>query len=267
MEMGAFPFELDLFLSGYDGPAWATEPFRHRSGWLMLSEARMMTAFGEHRRHLVAAVSDNGESYLPHVAARLLDMPASRPRDAESYPPAELDDATDAAYWDFLGTVDLQCLGQLTEKQEAVERRIALFEADCAAFEKKIAQTVRDLRAERRRGGLTVASAADIDAQLARLSDMPGELAMGMRRKTETLRHETDDLELAVMEGLTDHGDVMQLCIIRWCARSRGWRSADVRLPSPRPLRFVADAFMAAVDGRTLESVAAMRIFRNEQEE
>ncbi len=266
METGAFPFELDLFLADYDGPAWAAAPFRHRSGWLMLSEARMETPFGEYRRPLVAAISDHGEVYYPHVAARLLDMPASRPRDAESYPPAELDDAMDAAYWDFLGTVDLIALRQLSDAAEAQDRRIAQFEAECAALEAKMGARQRLLRQRRRNPDAAAADRADIDASLRRLDEMADELRVGMRRNVRFLRTETEDLEQAVLEGITDHGELEPLCVLRWCARAGGWRSADIRLPPPRHLRFVADAFMAAVDGRSTERLAAMRIFRSEQE-
>lgn len=266
METGVFPFELDLFLADYDGPAWAVAPFRHRSGWLMLSEARLETAFGEHRRLLTAAVSDHGEVYYPHVAARLLDMPASRPRDAASYPPEALDAAMDAAYWDFLGTVDLMSLRQLAEAQEDQESRLAAFERECAALEAKIGARQRLLRQERRSASLMPETQLEIEARLRRLDDMLDELRIGLRAKARAMRAETEALEEDVLAGLTDYGDVLPLAVLRWCARPGGWRSAEVRLPESRPFHFVADAFRSAVDGRSTERLAMMRVFESEQE-
>lgn len=107
LEFGIFPVAVNIYLEGYDGPTWEVSPFRHRSGWLMMSEARMVMPFGTWRRPLVAAVSDQGEVYPPWIAARLLDMPMSLPKDAEYDPPDQLEEVMDGLYWDFLGQIDV----------------------------------------------------------------------------------------------------------------------------------------------------------------
>jgi len=183
LDVGLCPVEVDIFLNAYDGPRWEIAPFRHRAGWLIVSEARMMMPFAVHSRFLVAAVSDHGETYPPGIAARILDIPTSLPRDAECDPPEELEDAMDALYWDFLGTTDLENLRYLQDAEAQATAKIHAFEAECVALEAKIWARVRALRAERRRDGLDDGQRDEIDARLNRLLAMPDELAHGLRRR------------------------------------------------------------------------------------
>jgi hypothetical protein len=265
-DIGDFPVELDFYLAAYDGPQWEMSPFRHRSGWLMLAEASVMTPFGERSAMLVAAVSDHGEMYHPHVAARLLDAPTSLPRDAECEPDSDLEEAMDAAFWDFLGTVDLESLRLLEDAQNAVDNRIAAFERECAAFETKLWTAIRLLRAERRSHALTEARRAEIEARLNRYLDMPGELALGMRQRVREMREETEELESAVMSSLGEPGELTQRCKLRWRARSGAPRYGDIRLGAPRDWELTRHEWHQGLSGQTLERIGQRRILRFERD-
>lgn len=230
LEFGVFPVAVNIYLGGYDGPAWNTAPFRHRSGWLMVSEARMVMPFGTWRRPLLAAISDHGEVYPPWIAARLLDMPMSLPRDAECEPPDQLEEVMDGLFWDFLGRMDRENLRFLEEEQERRDARIREFEDRCAAFVTKLWAAIRSLRAERRREGLSAARQIEIDARLKRLLEMPDELASGMRERIAEMRRETEALEEVVLSSLADHGEIEPLFVIHWTARSQR-RGMAIQLP------------------------------------
>jgi hypothetical protein len=267
LDIVAFPVEVDVFLWAYDGPAWELASFRHRSGWLMVAQARMVTSFAERSRTLVAAISDHGEVYAPHVAARLFDVPSSFPRDAECDPPEELKAAMEALYWDFLGAMDLENLRLLQDAEERTAERISAFEAECASFERKLTAAIRELRRERRRDDLTEARRAEIEARLKRLDDMPGELAMGMRQRIAEMRRETEELEAAVLTALEDHAEIEHCYTARWRSRSRRTRRDDIRLPETRELNFLIDPWLAGMDRPTLEQIAETRVFRNERDD
>ncbi|MGD0639497.1 MAG: hypothetical protein ABSC22_02005 [Roseiarcus sp.] len=263
----AFPVEVDLALFAYDGPGWEVAPFRHRSGWLAFGRAYAETAFGDREAILVAAVSDHGETYGTTAAARLLELPASFPRLAEDDPPESVEEALDNAYWDFLGAVDLDCLRLLGEAQDALDERIRGYEAECTRFELEIWASIRTLRKERRALPAQAPERGDIDLRIEGLESMADDLALERRHVTTRMRHEIEGLEEAVLSGLTDKCEFEHMGLVRWRARSRVSSLDDLWLPSARGQQFTVDAWNARVAGQTFERVAAMRVFRFEQDE
>ncbi len=145
-DFGLFPVAVDIYPQGYEGPAREAATFRHRSGWLMVSEARMVMPFGTWRRPLVACISDHGEVYPPSIAARLLAMPTSLPKDAEADPPELLDEMMDALYWDFLGAMDGENLRYLQDAEEHNEKKLRDFGERSFLVEEKFAVHMRELR-------------------------------------------------------------------------------------------------------------------------
>jgi hypothetical protein len=263
----AYPIEVDLLLHAYDGPGWAVAPFRHRAGWLLVAEARRMTPFGMRSATLIAAVSDQGEVLPPALAARILDIPTSLPRDAECDAPSELDDAFDDAHLAFCERLDADLLGELEDAQAKVDARIRSFWAECAAFERKLSGAIRELRRKRLRDDPTAEELAAIETRLARLAEMSDELGLGMRRRTAEIRAETDELEAAVFEALEDHGEVEPLHVLRWRARRGGRACGDWRLSDRRETGLTLHLWSNPASGRTLDDIAAMRIFRHERDE
>jgi hypothetical protein len=241
-EFGIFPVAVDIYLEGYEGRPWETAPFRHRSGWLMVSEARMVMPFGTWRRPLIACISDQGEVYAPSIAARLLAVPISLPKDPEIDPPEALEEAMDALYWDFLGAMDLENMRYLHDAEERVEGKIQIFEAQCAGFERKLFAIIRELRSERRREGVADARREAVDAHLKRLGEMLDELAHGMRLRAGEMRRETEELEKVIFSSLTDHGEIEHLYTVHWTAR-RGRRGMTLRFPLFQEEPYSAEAW------------------------
>lgn len=241
-DFGIFPLAVNIYLGGYDGPAWNVSPFRYRSGWLMVSEASMVTPFWTRRRQLIAAISEHGEVYPPWIAARLLQMPMSLPKDAECDPPDQLEEVMDGLYWDFLGRTDQESLRLLQEEQECVDAKIRDFEARCATFEDKVWAAIRSLRAERRQDGLSALRRIEIDNQLKRLLEMPDELALGMMQRVAEMRRATDSLEEDVFSSLADHGEIETTYVLHWTARSHR-RGMSIRLPVFQEEAYSAEAW------------------------
>lgn len=229
-DFGTFPVAVDVYPEGYDGPAREVTPFRYRSGWLMVSEARMMMLFCTWRRPLVACISDHGEVFPPSIAARLLAMPTSLPKDAEADPPEALEKMTDGLYWDFLGAMDQENLRYLQEAEERTEKKLRDFEERSFLVEKKLAAHVRELRQERRCGETHPERRVEIDAMLARLEAIGEQFAVNMREYMSTLREENGELEKTIFSALTDHGEVEHLYTIHWTVRRNRWGMA-LRFP------------------------------------
>jgi hypothetical protein len=229
-DFGIYPVAVSLYLGGYDGPAGHVAPFRHRSGWLALSEARLAMPFGTWQRPLITAISDHGEIYAPWIAARLLQLPMSQPEEAGCEPPEQLEEAMDGLYWDFLGQMDRQNLRFFEEEQERRDAEIRKFEERCSALEARLATAIRAARKERRSTQLCEAGRAESDSRLDRFLAMQDALAVAMRQRVGEMRRDTEDLERAVLSSLTRYGSVEPRLTIRWTARSHR-RGMDIRLP------------------------------------
>jgi len=267
LDIGAFPVELDVCLDGYSGRWREIEPFRHRSGWLMVSEASMVMPFGVWRRQLYACVSDHDEVYSPWLAGQLLALPIANIRDAEHVPPQVLEEITDDLYWDFLGSVDLKNLHYLEENAEQQAEKLADFERRCRALIDKVDDRTRDLRRELRRG-VNEARRAEIAGRIARYSGMIDQLTQALRQKATAIRGETEELEDAVFSALTDFGEVEHLFTVRWRARTLalGLRG-DTRLSQARIAGLTIHSWHAGLSERTLDRVAMMRVFRHETDD
>jgi hypothetical protein len=262
-DFGAVPVCVDVFPDGYNGPMRETYPFRHRAGWLMVSEARLLLPFARQTQMLLACVTDHCEILAPTVAARLFGMPTSLPVPSDFEPPDSLTDISDALFWDFLGTADLENLRLLEETQETTATKIAEFESRCRALDEKIAAQARALRAERRRSDVRSERRGVLDEALSRLSRLADELPLGMRARLAALRGETEDLETAVMEGLTDPGEVEMLYVVRWEVKSLRGRMR-VNLPIFQEEPYSADgggrSAHPSLEGESiLDAVAAIR--------
>ena len=241
-DFGIFPVAVDVYLGAFEGTKWAASPFRHRAGWLMVSEARMVMPFGTWRRPLVAAISDHGEVYPSSRAMRLLQMPMSLPMDAQCYPPDQLDEAMNRLYRDFLKRMEVKSLHALQEAQELTDAKIRNFVAHCASIEADIWRTIRTLRSERRKCDFPSTRRAKIDTRLRRLLECPDQLVLGMRSHIGKMRQETKALEDAVMSTPVGRGEIEHLLTIRWTARSQQ-RGMTIHLPIFQEEPYSADSW------------------------
>jgi hypothetical protein len=241
-DFGIFPLAVSIDLDDYDGPAWHVAPFRHRSGWLMASEATMETPFGIQRRQLVAAISERNEVYPPWIAAQLLQMPMSLPMEAECEPPDQLEEVMDGLYWDFLGRTDGESLGLLMQHQERNDAKIRNFERQCAGLENSLWAAARALRRECRQEDISAVRRDEVARQLDHLFEMRDELALRMTQGVAEMRLEMDTLEEEVFSSLTSHGEVETACVLHWTTRSRR-RGTSIHLPVFQEESYSADAW------------------------
>ena len=244
-EFGIFPVAVNLYLGGYDGPARETQPFRYRSGWVMVCEARMVMPFGTWRRPLVAAISDHGEVYSPSVAARLFEIPVSYPKCAESDPPEELAEIMDGLYWDFLGRVDSENLRMMQEEDERTDQKIHRLETRCAEVEAELWVAIRALRAEMRSAAVTAERRAQIEQKLALLLEYPELIARSLRVSIAMLRDEMDRLRDAILASQTEECEIETLFTVHWTARGHR-RGMTIRFPMFQEENYSAEAWRSA---------------------
>jgi len=247
VEFGSTPVALDIYLEGYEGPSWETSPFRHRSGWLMVSEARFSMPFITWRQVLVACVTDQGEEFPPSVASRLFRMPTSLPRQSDHDPPEELEEVTERLYGEFLRRTDHDNLLYLEEEAERAEIKLQRFEMRCRGLQNKIDAAVRRLRAERRRS-VDSGQRDEIDAKLHRLSAMADQLATSFRRRAAEIRAETDDVVSAVLAAHGRCGRLDHLYTISWHARSSRARPR-LKLPLFQEEPWSVEAWRNRIEG------------------
>ena len=208
----------------------------------MVSEARMVMPFVTWRRPLIACVSDHGEVYPPTVAARLLAMPTSLPKDAEDVPPETLEEVTDALYWDFLGEMDGENLRYLQETEELTEKKLQDFEWRSLLVERKLALHIRELRRERRCADTYPKRRIEIDAILTRLKVIGDKFMVDVRSYISALRAENDELREVIYSALSDHGELEHLYTIHWTVRQNR-QGMTFRLPVFQEEPFSAEAW------------------------
>lgn len=229
VEFGSTPVALDIYPEGYEGPSWETSPFRHRTGWLMVSEAWFPMPFITWRQVLVACVTDQGEEFPPSIASRLFRMPTSLPRPADHDPPEELEEITERLYEDFLHRTNHDNLLYLEEAADRAEGKLQRFEMRSRGLQNKIDAAVRRLRVERRRSADS-GQRDDIDVKLHRLSAMTDQLAESFRRRAAEIRAETDDVASAVLAVQGRRGRLEHLYTVSWRTRSSRTRPG-LKLP------------------------------------
>lgn len=241
-KFGDAPVKLDLYLDAYEGPSWKIKPFRNRSGWLTVVEARLPMSFGTWRRTMVACVSDQGEVFASAQAQAVFDIPASLPMEVDDYEPDCLDAAMDDLQLAFMREADRNNLGFLADLNERIETKIAAYEVQCRKIENGIADAMRFLHAERRQLGVSEETLAGIDTKLARLSEMTDALGAGMRERIGAMRADSDIVEAEVMLALGQPGFIDRTTTVRWRAISRWGRGALDR-PISQPIGWRDDNF------------------------
>ena len=214
------PVGLDVYPEGYPGRRSDVACFLHRSGWLVVHEARLEMSFTTWRRKILTCVSDHGEVYSQWTAGRLLSMPTSLPKDPDVPPPEELEEMADALWWDFLGWTDQMNLRALQEAEAARDERIHDIEYRCEAMIDRLEERLRTLAQERRDPASSPERRRTIAGIAERLVAGSTELVTVCRRRTLELRAETDALEEEVFEALEEAtGDIECLAVVRWQAK------------------------------------------------
>jgi hypothetical protein len=220
-DFSVYPVAIDIYPEAHQGSSWDWAPFRHRSGWLSVWSARLDLPCGSWRGCLFAAASDKGEIYRPHIAAQLLRLPVSLPRDAEIDPPDCLDDLKDEAAAKFRRDTQRDLALFLEDAEARVTGRIKAAEEKCLVAEGKLASIMRSLRAERRRDETTASRRSAIDARLGGLAALSDQMAGALRAEAAGLRETTLGLARTIAEIEDDDFERDHLYTLNWTMRSR----------------------------------------------
>ncbi|MDN2582152.1 hypothetical protein [Aquibium sp. ELW1220] len=232
-DFGAVPVEIDFYLDSYPGPAWEVRPLRYRAGWLMVSRATMETSFSMWTAPLVACVDDSGEALSSWLSSKLFDMRCSVPRELRELPPEELENASDALYWDFLGTCDLKHLAMLAQAEESAATEIALLESRADSILAEADYHVASLRSWLRRADpLDRRRQAAVD-RIALIERKQAESALWLRDRIATLRERAASEEAEILASIRQTGEVEHLYTVHWVARhTRDRRESVSHLPA-----------------------------------
>ncbi|MBZ9916586.1 MULTISPECIES: cell envelope integrity protein TolA [unclassified Mesorhizobium] len=186
----------------------------------MMSRATMQTPFSAWSARLVACVDDDGEPVSAWLASKLLEMRCSLPREAEDIPPADLEDLTEALYWDFLGTCDLKHLAMLEEREEDAERRIHTLEARGRAAASEVDTHIANLRRSMRRGEITSENIKTTYYHIALVEQKLIAAESWLRNRIASIRAEVSDFQEDVFDSLQGYGEVEHLYSVHWTTNS-----------------------------------------------
>lgn len=236
-QSGAFPFEVDVYVDTYEGPAWVKRLVRGRRGWLRVSRATMSTPISEWQGRLVAAVTDDHIRLGPFTASAFFTMRSSDPREVPDAPSDELDAVSDNLMWDFLGTCDIRHLKMLTEAERDTDARVALEQARGERVLADADHHIAVLRRQLRNPDTTAARRSQLSQTIAFFEEKESAAAAWLVRHLAEIRRERDSYEADVFEALENHGEVEELFTARWVARHH----ADVTVKE----RHIRDEAMA----------------------
>lgn len=229
---GCYPVAVDLFLDGYSGPPRHTYRFVWKSGWLRVSNVEIETPLATWSGQLIACITDSGETVPPNLAARLFEMPASAPKEVEHTPPDELDEVTDALYWDFIGRCDQLALDRLDTEGVKAEREIAGLEAKFGRALQLAEAKISELRRRMRSAGAG-SEGGTMDRSLQQLTELTGKIPEALRRRVQSVRDRLAEVEALVSESLSLDGQVEECLTLYWSTRPR-WRGRRLyRIPIP----------------------------------
>ncbi|MER9022416.1 hypothetical protein NKI01_07565 [Mesorhizobium sp. M0815] len=224
----------------------------------MVSRATLETPFCSWSAPLVACVNEQGEPIPPWLASKFFEMRCSTPSEVFDLPPNELEIASDALYWDFLGTCDLKHLAMLEEKEADTEKAIARL---VMRGNEMLAQTdsyIADLRRRLRIANSDPERRIAVDEQISLIERKQGEAVRWLREKIKSVRDSAADFEAGIMESLTCYGEVEHLYTVRWTARHV--RDRKEVAPKTLPAFLTPDPHIAPVYvGRTVEPFRRIR--------
>ncbi|AZO05592.1 hypothetical protein [Mesorhizobium sp. M2A.F.Ca.ET.043.02.1.1] len=225
----------------------------------MVSRATLETPFSAWSSPLVACVNEEGDPISPWLASKFFEMRCSTPSEVFDLPPDELEIASDALYWDFLGTCDLKHLAMLEEKETDSEQVIARLVRRGSESLARTDAYIADLRRWLRTGDPDLAQRKAAEEQIALLEAKQGDAVRWLREKTRSIRAVIADAEAEIMDALTGYGEVEHLYTVRWTARHV--RDRKEATPKTLPAFLTPDPHIGPVYiSRTVEPFRRIRL-------
>jgi|GEM_PF-2971843 len=216
-----YPFAVDLYIDGYEGPGAFKKYFLRQSGWLKAVRVRLETPLHTWGETLFACITDSGAVFNSFPASFLPAMPSSMPMEVEHVPPEdELDERVDALYWDFLGRCDRQCLRILDQAHAEADLIVRQHEAELdklnSQIDSKLKLLSRALRDPFRRDQWP-----DLDAKKARLLRMADQLPAIFQDRMRKARNSVDGVEELALASMGYEGETEELFTVYFRVQDR----------------------------------------------
>ena len=206
-----YPFAVDLYIDGYEGPSVFKKFLRRQSGWLKAVRVRLETPLHTWGETLFACMTDSGTVFNSFPASFLTAMPSSLPMEVEHVPPEdELDERIDELYWDFLGRCDRHCLRMLDQAHAEADLVVRQHEAELAKLNRQIDGKLK-LLSRALRDPLRRDQWPDLETKKARLLRMADQLPALFQERMRKARRGVDDVEALALSSMGYEGETEEL--------------------------------------------------------
>ena len=179
------------------------------------------TPVSSHEEIIPYFCNDMGQPMPAWLGNRLFDMRSSVPSYMHHEPPEELEDQSDALYWDFLGRCDQKNLAELERGEDTLVDSIHTLESNALAGVSEIDRYISNLRREKRHPECTNARRVELDARISDIEKYKPQLLATLPSAIEALRKEYESFEEDTFESLKYHGRIEILYTVRWTMCSR----------------------------------------------
>lgn len=206
-----YPFAVDLYIDGYEGPSVFKKYLNRQSGWLKAVRVRLETPLHTWGETLFACITDSGTVFNSFPASFLTAMPSSLPMEVEHIPPEdELDERIDELYWDFLGRCDRHCLRMLDQAHAEADLVVRQHEAELAKLNRQIDGKLK-LLSRALRDPLRRDQWPDLETKKARLLRMADQLPALFQERMRKARRSVDDVEALALSSMGYEGETEEL--------------------------------------------------------
>lgn len=230
VEFGAVPVHIDFWADSLSLPYRFRRHFYRREGWLQAVRCKLDTFVSSHEKTVLAACNEQGEIISEWYASRLLDMECGIPKEAYFDPPPELEDISDALYWDFLGTCDLQNLRMLRALESDTEQQLEDLSSRADAIFEDAETYVSTIRRKMRSPDCAPENRRQYRDQIELVEDKLTSAMRWVRSQMDDIRSASARTERDILDSLTVHGEKETLFTVHWRTRSN-WRQIRIDFP------------------------------------
>ena len=229
-EFGAVPVQVDFWVDSLGLPYRFRRHFYRREGWLQAVRCKLDTIVSSHEKTVLAACNEQGEIISEWYASRLLDMECGIPKEVYFEPPPELDDISDALYWDFLGTCDLQNLRMLRDLENGTEQKLEELSSRADEIFEDAEGYVSSLRRKMRSPDCAPENRRQYRDDIDLVENKLTTAMRWVRSQMDDIRSVSARTERDILDSLTVHGEKEALFTIHWRTRSN-WRQIRIDFP------------------------------------
>lgn len=230
VEFGAVPVQVDFWVDSLGLPYRFRRFFYRREGWLQAVRCSLDTFVSSHEKIILAACNEQGEIISEWYASRLLEMECGLPDEAHFLPPPELDDISDALYWDFLGTCDLQNLRMLRDLESATGKKLKELSSRADKIFEDTETYVSTIRRKMRSPDCSSEDRRQYRFEIDLVENKLTSAMKWVRSHMNDIRSTSARTEQDILDSLIVHGEKETLFTVHWRTRSN-WRQIRIDFP------------------------------------